>query len=187
MDNNFLASFDNIDFTTAVGNLVKKSCIIDFGIIRKVVAKGIVDVELSVASTKEDIVCLTCVLANISSSSFTIDIEPTVGDKVIVFYPRRYDGNMFDVDNDKVIVKERVSGYNLLSGIALLFNQYRKNKHKNFIHIKDGIVEYSLNNNKVTLDLSTDKEIKIQDSNGCTITSSSSDININGKLTIKKG
>lgn len=188
-NNNLLAGLDNLDFTGAVQNLIKKSCIIDYGIIRKVIAKGVVDVELSVAATSQDIVCMTCVLANIASSAFTLDVEPSEGDKVIVFYPRKYAENMFNVEQSKVIVNPNTNGYNLTAGIAFLFNQYKKDKHKNVVHLNaDGTSSVVINDSdgNTLLDLSVKTSgISVKDKNGCTIVSSSDAVVINGKLKIK--
>lgn len=141
MDDSLLTQAENIDFGTAVQSLIKKQCIIDFGIVQEVVAKGIVNVSLSVASTEQNIVVITCVLANIASKAFTLNIEPEVGDRVIIFYPRNYDDSMFTADgNTDIIINNNAKHYSLLGGIAFLFNQYKTNDHKNFINInKDGI------------------------------------------------
>lgn len=154
-DINFVAGEKGLDFTSAVEAIVKRSCIIDFGIVQKVRddAKGIVDVSLAVARTKQDIVIMTCVLANIASEAFTLDIIPKVGDRVLVVYPRAYDEKMFtipDSDSDKtnIIVNERVKGYSLTAGIAILFNQYKTASHKNLIQIEEGKLSLKLGYNK---------------------------------------
>lgn len=145
MDNSLLTQMENIDFVTAVQNLIKKECIIDFGIVHKVRAKGIVDVVMSVSSTKQNIVLTTCVLANTSSKSFTLDIAPNEGDRVIVFYPRNYDENMFVADNEnkEIIVNSKAKHYSLLGGIAFLFNQCKTRDHKNVLNIsEEGNISY---------------------------------------------
>lgn len=152
-DINFSAGKEGLDFLSAVEAMIKRSCIIDFGIVQKVVAKGIVEVSLAVARTKQDMTIMTCVLANIASASFTLDITPNVGDRVIVLYPRAYDEKMFtvpdsDTDKTNILVNENVKGYNLTTGIAILMNQYKTATHKNLIKIENGAVSVSLGYDK---------------------------------------
>ena len=152
-DINFTAGKEGLDFLSAVEAMIKRSCIIDFGIVQKVVAKGIVEVSLAVARTEQDMTIMTCVLANIASASFTLDVTPNVGDRVIVLYPRAYDEKMFtvpDSDSDKanILVNENVKGYNLTTGIAILMNQYKTATHKNLIKIENGAVSVSLGYDK---------------------------------------
>ena len=156
---NFTAGREGLNFTSAVEAIIKRSCIIDFGIVQKVRdgVKGIVDVSLAVAMTKQSMTIMTCVLANIASDSFTLDITPHVGDRVLVVYPRAYDDKMFSVPADEtkkadIIVNENVKGYNLTTGIAILFNQYKKATHKNLVQIEDG---------KINLQLGYDKENEV--------------------------
>lgn len=152
-DINFSAGKEGLDFLSAVEAMIKRSCIIDFGIVQKVVAKGIVEVSLAVARTKQDMTIMTCVLANTASASFTLDIVPNVGDRVIVLYPRAYDEKMFavpDSDSDKanILVNENVKGYNLTTGIAILMNQYKTATHKNLIKVENGAVSITLGYDK---------------------------------------
>lgn len=177
MDNSLLTKMENIDFGVAVQSLIKKQCIIDFGIVQEVVAKGIVNVALSVSSTEQNIVVTTCVLANIASSSFTLDIEPNVGDRVIVFYPRNYDDNMFKADGSTdIIVNKNAKHYSLLGGIALLFNQFKENDHTNYIHIKDGEIDIDCSGN-AELKIDKDGNISVDAKQGkYTIKNSSTDL-----------
>ena len=152
-DINFSAGKEGLDFLSAVEAMIKRSCIIDFGIVQKVVAKGIVEVSLAVARTEQDMTIMTCVLANIASASFTLAVTPNVGDRVIVLYPRAYDEKMFtvpDSDSDKtnILVNENVKGYNLTTGIAILMNQYKTATHKNLIKVENGAVSVSLGYDK---------------------------------------
>ena len=152
------------NFMTAVQAMISRSCIVDFGVIQKADKKGIVEVAVSVADSSEDIKYITCVLANIASSSVTVNIKPNVGDKVIVLYPRRFDSKMFSTDNKDVIVNKNARGYNLFSGIALLCNQYKVNSHKNLITLEDGTVTIQLvyneddDKNKVIASINSDGE-----------------------------
>ena len=148
-DSNYIALNNNVDFNTVVETIIKKRCIIDYGIIESVPANGVVEVAVAVSDTPENMYYLTCVLANIASSSFTVNVKPNVGDRVLVVYPRLYDERMFNVpdsaeDKTKIIQNEQANGYNILSGIAILINQYKKSCHKNIIDIADGNIVLKL-------------------------------------------
>lgn len=175
-DINFTAGKEGLDFVSAVEAMIKRSCIIDYGIIQKVVAEGIVEVSLAVSKTKQDIILMTCVLANIASSSFTLEVTPKVGDRVLVVYPRVYDEKMFnvpdkDTDKIKIIVNERAKGYNLTSGIAILLNQCKTACHKNVLKIDNGTVTLKLGYdkqddvNKLTLSTTADGGIDVKNDN----------------------
>lgn len=131
-------------FTDAVQAVINRSCIIDYGIVKSVTAPGVVEVEISVAKSPEDIRILTCVLATVASGSVTVDVVPAEGDKVLVIYPRRYSEKMFDTEQQEVIIEETAEGYNMLSGVALLVNQYRKNQHKNFVKLENGNISVNM-------------------------------------------
>lgn len=189
---NFIAGNQSLNFDTVVESIIKRSCIIDFGIVQEVPADGLVNVSVAVADTEQNMFCMTCVLANIASSSFTVNVKPNVGDRVLVVYPRLYDDGMFNVtdnedDNKKIIVKAKARGYNLMSGIAVLLNQYKTNAHKNVLKIEDGLITFTNADKEqsVTIDLTQDNKIVYSDSNGMTIESTSSSTKINGKLEIK--
>lgn len=187
MSDNILAEMDNIDMLSALQTLIKRSCIIDFGIVKSVRSKGLVDVEVAVSSTKQNIVVVTCVLANISSKALTINVEPSVGDKVMVFYPRTYDNKMFSTT--ETIVNPRARGYNLLSGIAFLMNQYQTASHKNIFNVSPNgsLSLITKDGDNTIMSLTANSEgMNITDKNGCTIQTSSSGTVINGVLTIKK-
>lgn len=198
---------------TAIQSMIGRTCIISYGIVKDVPASGIVTVELSVAKSTKDIKVITCVLVNFASNAITIDIVPEKGDKVLVFFPDKFDSEMFSTKKTEAIIDQNASGYNLLSGLAVLMNQYKKNDHKNFIQFKSGelsvhlaydknnnankavfdlkksgILEYSVGTNKITADLSDTKngKISISDSNNCTFETTSKSTKINGHLEIKK-
>ena len=163
---NFITQEAGLNFGTVVEAILKRSCIIDYGTIQDVVADGVVDVAVSVARTEQDMLCMTCVLANIASSAFTLNIKPKKGDKVLVVYPRIYDEKMFNVDDSdeglKPIVNFNAKGYNLMSGIAILVNQYKEASHKNVITVDEGNVTvalgYSEDDDKNLLNISTDAD-----------------------------
>ncbi len=130
-------------FADTVQAIIRRSCMIDYGIVEDVPDKGIVTVALSVANSPKDIKIITCVLACIASSDFAMNISPVKGDKVLVVYPRRYSEEMFDPEKD-IIIDKYASGYNLFSGIAILMNQYKPDFHHNFIDFTEGTVTLRL-------------------------------------------
>ena len=167
MADNLLAGSENLGFVQAVEAIIKRSCIIDYGVITKVESKGIVQVGIAVTTSDKDLTYITCVLANIASSAFTLDVIPEVGDKVIVLYPRMFDPDMFTVpdsqqDLKKIIIDEKASGYNLMSGIAFLFNQCKTASHKNVIKVEKGNLDiklaYTEDDEENLISLTTDKD-----------------------------
>ena len=144
---------------TAIQSMIGRTCIISYGIVKDVPASGIVTVELSVAKSTKDIKVITCVLVNFASNAITIDIVPEKGDKVLVFFPDKFDSEMFSTKKTEAIIDQNASGYNLLSGLAVLMNQYKKNDHKNFIQFKSG--EVTIENNKTKTKIDTNGDITI--------------------------
>lgn len=150
MNYDSLLSFDECtNFNALVESMIKRSCIIDYGIVLDSPADGIVNVAVAVADTKQNQFCMTCVLANLASSSITTYVKPNEGDRVIVFYPRMYNPKMFTVPEDEeertaVLVDESARGYNLACGIAVLMNQYKEDSHLNVLNIADGTIDLKL-------------------------------------------
>lgn len=145
---NFIAGRECLDFTTVVDAIIRRSCIVDYGIIQRIKADGVVDVAVAVSSTPQNMFCMTCILANVASSAVAIDIKPVVGDRVLVLYPRIYDSTMFsmaesEADRKKIIVNENAKGYNLCGGIAILINQC-KTFYKNVITAEAGKIDIAL-------------------------------------------
>ena len=199
------------DIRTAIQAMINRTCIVSYGIIKNIPADGIVEVEISVADNEMDLEIITCVLANIASDNFTLNIKPKVDDKVLVVFPNKFDPDMFDKSKNEVIVSDSPSGYDLFSGIAILINQYKTNDHKNVITIDEGGA-FTFVSKKATVSLdsdgyfhytNTDKDndnkSKIDfSSSGFTIqdraqnkivsstTSGSENITINGHLKVKK-
>lgn len=165
MTGNILTEAVNADLPSAVQAMINRSCLIDFGVVQKVVGKGLVFVAVSVANSKTDVRYMTCTLVNIAGSDFTIDITPKKGDKVLVFYPRRYSSKMFRKEKEDAYIDEDANGYNLMCGLALLCNQYRTDTHKNLITFEDGGFTYNLvynedeDKNKVIVSINTDGEL----------------------------
>ena len=191
-DPNFISQEAGLNFNTVVEAIIKRSCIIDFGIVQDVVSDGIVDVAVAVSKTAQDMLCMTCVLANIASKAFTLDIKPHKGDRVLVVYPRLYDDNMFNFtgsegNDTKLTVNYKAKGYNLASGIAILISQYREAGHKNVITVDDGNVTAKLN--KVEITTTAEGDITVDNGKATINVDSSGNVSVNaqGKYTIKNG
>ena len=160
----------SVNLPSAIRKMVAETPIVEFGIVKQVIAKGVVLVQLSVARDEKAVTLITCPLLSVACGNVTIDIEPKENGKVLVLFTRVFDTDMFDLDNKDTLINPNASGYNLLSGVAILLTQYKKGKHKNILSIS-----------------ADDKgNITLTDSNGCTIVSSSESIKINDKLEIKK-
>ena len=189
-DPNFIAQEAGLNFNSVVEAIIKHSCIIDYGIIQNIVADGVVDVSVAVSKTEQDMLCMTCVLANIAGAGFTLNVKPSVGDRVLVVYPRIYDDKMFtvpdsDTEKKKLIVNFNAKGYNLMSGIAILMNQYKKASHKNVVTVDNGNISAKLNKVEIT----TDSDGAITVDNGKATVNIDKDgnvtVNAQGKYTIK--
>ena len=148
---------------TAVSNMIKKTCIIDYGVILEVLAEGVVKVGISVANSPNNVQIITCTLVSFCSDSFAIKAVPKVKDKVIVLYPRLSNQEMFDKDRDEVIYDPKAKGYNTLCGLALLYNQYR-NKYKNVITVDNG--NLTIDNTKARVEINNNGNISIDAKGG---------------------
>ena len=142
--------------------VIGNTFIIEYGIVKAIPAEGIVTVEMSVTDNAENIVITDCVLANTASSSFSVNIKPQIDDKVMVLFPRKFHTDMFQQSKNEPIISEATKGYNMLSGIALLMNQFQSDVHKNYIEIDNGCIHMKNNNVEVT----TDKDNAITVKNG---------------------
>lgn len=173
----------------AIQKVIRRTCIVDYGIIIAVLGQNVVKVGISVADNPEDVQIIVCTLVSLCSASFSVNIEPAVGDKVLVLFPRHFNPKMFDTEMQDPIIDATCKGYTRLSGLALLVNQFNSNSHTNNLQIDNkGVLTYAVGDNTVTLDLSDtqNKKILIQDSNGCTIETTSEGTVINGNLKVKK-
>jgi hypothetical protein len=164
---NFISQEAGLNFNTVVEAIIKRSCIIDFGIVQDVVSDGIVDVAVAVSKTKQDMLCMTCVLANIASKAFTLNVKPHKGDRVLVVYPRLYDDKMFNFtgsegDDTKLIENYEAKGYNLASGIAILLNQYKESGHKNVITIDEDSLKMEINNGKTKMQIDNSGNVTVE-------------------------
>ena len=173
--------------SASIKGIINRTLIVEWGTIKKVVAKGVVDVLLSVTDKPENTTAVTCVLISPCSKSIAINIEPQEGDKVLVLSPRRFDVDMFTLSDDtEVIEKPNFTGYNNLCCVAILFNQFRPDSYEQNINIDtDGVLTLAKGDKSITIDLEGDNGITISDSNGMKIESTSTSTKINGKLEIK--
>ena len=173
--------------SASIKGMINRTLIVEWGTIKAIVAKGVVDVLLAVTDKPENTTVVTCPLVSPCAKSIAIDIEPQVGDKVLVLSPRRFDPDMFTLsDNTEVIKRPSLTGYSNLSCIAILFNQFRPASYAQNIQItQDGAIIISKGNKSLTIDLGASNGITINDSNGMSIVSTSTSTKINGKLEIK--
>ncbi len=197
--------------SSSIKGMINRTLIVEWGTIKEVLGGGsVVEVLLAVTDKPENATAVTCVLLSPCSKSFSINIMPKVGDKVLVLSPRYYDADMFDVssgdsDDTEVIIDEQCHGYNKLTCLAILYNQFRDN-YKTFIDVSDDGLKLVTENkmqievksdnkivftegnksNELTIDLSGDNPV-YSDSNGMEIESTSEATVINGNLKIKTG
>lgn len=172
--------------SASIKGIVNRTLIVEWGTIKKIVAKGVVDVLLSVTDRPENTTAVTCVLVSPCSKSISIDLEPQVGDKVLVLSPRRFDVDMFTLSDDtEVIEKPNFTGYNNLCCIAMLCNQFRPASYSQSISVDtSGILTLQKGDKTLTVNLEGENGITISDSNGMKIESTSTSTKINGKLEI---
>lgn len=148
-------------FSSAVNSIIKNTCIIDFGVIIKVLGKGVVKVGISVAKNPSDIQIVTCTLLSTISQTVSIDIEPQEGDKVLVLYPRKYKEEMFKLSKNDVIIDNNSFGYSPVGAVAILCNMFNENDYKKNIKVnKDG--EIAININKIEITTNKDNEIALK-------------------------
>ena len=185
MANNILETLGQSEADT-LHRVINNTFIVEMGIVKDIPSDGIVTVEMSVANDAENIVVTNCVLANFSSSSVTVNIKPNIDDKVLVLFPRKFAGGMFNPETNEPIISEAVTGYCMTGGIAILMNQYQEAFHKNFIDVSDGKLTmklaYSEDDEKNLLVLETNElgEITLQTNDNFTET-----INKDGELDIR--
>ena len=190
MDNNLLKSLGMSD-SDMLHRAIGTTFIVEYGIIKKIPATGIVTVEMSVADSADNIIITNCVLASFSSSSVTVNIKPNIDDKVIVLFPRRFAGKMFNPETNEPIITDCGNGYTLMGGIAILLNQYQEAFHKNYIDISDGCITLKMayseddDKNLFTFDSNADGELTLVSNDVQITTNKDSEITVaNGKATI---
>lgn len=129
----------------AIQQVIKRTCIVDFGTVVKVLGENIVEVGISVADSVEDVQLMVCTLISPCSATMSVEIEPAEGDKVLVLSPRHFNPKMFDVDNTDPIIDDTCKGYTRLSGLAVLMNQFNSSSHENAIKANaDGSLSITL-------------------------------------------
>ena len=118
-----------------VKGIINRTLIVDWGTVKEVLGDGsVVKVLLSVTDRPENTTVITCMLVSPCSSVLSLNMTPSVGDKVLVLSPRGYDSAMFSVsENTEAIVNKNLRGYNKMTCIAILYNQFRPDSHKNSI------------------------------------------------------
>lgn len=207
MSNNLLKSL-GISDSDMLHRVIGTTFIVEYGIIKKIPATGIVTVEMAVADSADNIIITNCVLASFSSSSVTVNIKPNIDDKVIVLFPRRFAGKMFNPETNEPIITDCGNGYTLMGGIAILLNQYQEAYHKNYIDISDGCItlkmaysedddknlftfeskadgELTLVSNNVQITTNKDSEFTLVSNNVQIAANKDSEITVtNGKATI---
>lgn len=190
MGNNLLKSL-GISDSDMLHRVIGTTFIVEYGIIKKIPATGIVTVEMSVADSADNIIITNCVLASFSSSSVTVNIKPNIDDKVIVLFPRRFAGKMFNPETNEPIITDCGNGYTLMGGIAILLNQYQEAYHKNYIDISDGCITLKMayseddDKNLFTFESKADGALTLVSNNVQIATNKDSEITVtNGKATI---
>lgn len=170
MNNNLLKSL-GISDSDMLHRVIGTTFIVEYGIIKKIPATGIVTVEMAVADSADNIIITNCVLASFSSSSVTVNIKPNIDDKVIVLFPRRFAGKMFNPETNEPIITDCGNGYTLMGGIAILLNQYQETYHKNYIDISDGCITLKMayseddDNSLFTFESNADGELTLVSNN----------------------
>ena len=170
MNNNLLKSL-GISDSDMLHRVIGTTFIVEYGIIKKIPATGIVTVEMAVADSADDIIITNCVLASFASSSVTVNIKPNIDDKVIVLFPRRFAGKMFNPETNEPVITDCGNGYTIMGGIAILLNQYQETYHKNYIDISDGCITLKMayseddDKNLFTFESNADGELTLVSNN----------------------
>ena len=170
MNNNLLKSL-GISDSDMLHRVIGTTFIVEYGIIKKIPATGIVTVEMAVADSADNIIITNCVLASFASSSVTVNIKPNIDDKVIVLFPRRFAGKMFNPETNEPVITECGNGYTIMGGIAILLNQYQETYHKNYIDISDGCITLKMayseddDKNLFTFESNADGELTLVSNN----------------------
>jgi len=180
------------DSSTALKSALERRADVDVGIVRRVPAKGLVDVEMAAGFSPDHIRTIRCVLISPASRVLSLDLAPSEGDRVLVLTPHIWAAGMLDPDNGDVTVAPDAPCNAPLYGFALLMNQVQTDRHMNVLTVdEDGAFSLSLLYDKDTgeygAELSVDKDGKVElSADGCSINLGDDGVSINGKLTIKK-
>jgi hypothetical protein len=154
MSTDFLMKTQTATFSNAVKAIIGRSCLIEFGIIKRIIAGGsVVQVAVSVAKDASDTRILPCVLVSPCASSFAINIVPKVNDKVLVFLPRRFNADMFSTNQNDIITDANGEGFTPFTGLAILYNQFRGD-YKNKLTVDNGDITVATEKASIHIDTS---------------------------------
>lgn len=150
----------------AIQQVVRRTCIVDYGVIVKVLGDNVVRVGISVADNVEDVQLITCTLVTLCSSAVSVNIEAVEGDKVLVVFPRHFNPQMFNTEKKDPIIDDSIEGYTRYAGLALLINQFDYSSHRKNINVSaDGVLSvrlpYDENDTANVITAQTDTEGKI--------------------------
>lgn len=166
MTTDFLMKAQTATFSNAVKAIIGRTCLIEFGVIKKVIASdnfsGVVQVAVSVAKESSDVRILTCVLVSPCSTSFAINFVPKVNDKVLVFFPRRFNADMFSMSKNDIITDENGEGFTPFTGLAVLYNQFRSD-YKNTLTVDEGDITVTTEKASVHIDTSGNVTVDAKD------------------------
>lgn len=153
MSTDFLMKTQTATFSNAVKAIIGRSCLIEFGVIKKIIADGVVQVAVSVAKDASDTRILPCVLVSSCSTSFAINFVPKVNDKVLVFFPRRFNADMFSTNKNDIITDANGEGFTPFTGLAVLYNQFRGD-YKNTLTVDNGDITVATEKASIHIDTS---------------------------------
>lgn len=150
----------------AIQQVIRRTCIVDYGVIVKVLGDNVVRVGISVADNVEDVQIITCTLVTLCSSAVSVNIEAVEGDKVLVVFPRHFNPQMFNTEKKDPIIDDSIEGYTRYAGLALLINQFDYSSHRKNINVSaDGVLSvrlpYDENDTANVITAQTDSEGKI--------------------------
>lgn len=176
MTTDFLMEEQTATFSSAVKAIIGRTCLIEFGIIKQVVKTGVVKVAISVAKESSDVRILTCVLVSPCSTSFAINFVPKENDKVLVFFPRRFNADMFSTNKNDIIIDENGEGFTPFTGLAVLYNQFRSD-YTNTLTVDEGDITVTTENASVHID--ANGSVTVNANSGVTVDAK------DGKITLK--
>lgn len=167
----------------SIQQVIKRTCIVDFGVIIKVLGKNVIRVGISVADSPEDVQIITCTLVNSCSSAIAVDVEPSEGDKVLVLFPRHYNPKMFNINVQEPVIDDSIKGYTRYAGLAFLVNQFSEDYKATVKVSKDKNI--TVDNGKVSVEVSD--EITVDNGKAKVTIDSNGNVMIEsqGKYTIK--
>lgn len=182
-----LTMLQQINSNAVIQSMINDSFMIEFGVIKEVVAEGVVNVIASCADKNRDAKLFTCVYGGFATSELSIVVEPKVDDKVIVLFPRRFLPQMFKLENNEIIVAKNTRKRGVFSGIALPFSQIT-DEYKNILKIQeDGTFDFKTEND-LNINVNKDNEITIDTTKAKVTIDKDGNVSIDamdGKLTLK--